>query len=322
MVVCVPFAAASAGAGAGSAGVHAARPSCGGGARTAVATLRDPAAAQVPLDPRDTTVSSLRRLRPPQALGAARVPGVETTAFRVTVRLLAAQVEGGGTIRLVVSDPITGGSMTATLPSPVCVPKANPAVAAKMLAARASFVGVCGDPPATFQQLRGQATITGVGFFNPAGDQPGEAPGRIELTPVLSLTSVGCRSGPATGLDGVVRRRPISPLCVIGILCSHPVAGVTLTFSAEGQILARTRSAADGSYRIELAPGIYSVGVEPATGALVGSPRPSRVRVNDQGVSRIDFLFATGIRPPKPLARSKLPRHRDKFDIASLSITT
>ena len=195
-----------------------------------------------------------------------------------------------------VSDPVTGGSMVTTLPSPACVRKANPAVAAMMAAARASLVGVCGAPAAPFQQLRGQATITGVGFFNPARDLPGQAPGRVELTPVLGVSSVSCRSGSAAGLYGVVRRGPFIPVCAIEAPCSRPVAGVKLTFSAEGKVLARTRSASDGSYRIELAPGIYSVRAESPISTVGLRPRPSRVRVTDQGFKHVDLRFAWGIR--------------------------
>lgn len=121
-------------------------------------------------------------------------------------------------------------------------------------------------------------------------------PGGLELAPVTGLSLVGCRSGPATGLYGVVRRGPTVPVCHVGVPCSAPVANANLIFSADDQDIARTRSASDGSYRVELAPGVYSVRADPAIGFPKRGPRPSLVHVTDEGVTHIDFWFDTGIR--------------------------
>jgi hypothetical protein len=242
-----------------------------------------------------TTISALRRLRAPATLGPARVRGAETATYRVVARLLAARTDATGGLVIVVADPVTGGSLVTTIPSRDCLTAVPAATRTRINGARTSFTALCGAPPGAFQQLRGQATITGVGFFS-ALPQPADAPGRLELSPVTGLSSVGCRRGPATGLYGVVRRGPTTPNCRRGVPCTEPVAGTMLLFSAGGHILARARSASDGSYRVELAPGLYTVRAEGGPGLIGRTLRPSLVRVTDGPVTRVEFKLDTGIR--------------------------
>lgn len=118
----------------------------------------------------------------------------------------------------------------------------------------------------------------------------------MELAPVVAVSSIGCRSGQATGLYGVVSRGPITPVCVYGVPCSKVLPGVKLIFSADGQALAQVKTSSDGSYRIELAPGDYLVRAEHTAGFADRAPAPSRVRVTDNGMKHVDFRFDTGIR--------------------------
>ena len=298
LVACLPLLIGAAGVGAASPSTTAGD-ACGS-SRAAVATLQDPGAANIRSAPEPTTISTLRRLRPPGKLSSSRVPGVETTTFRVIARLLTAQSDRAGGVKLVVADPVTGGSMVMTLPSFACTSAADPTMRIKIANARKTFLALCGSPPRGFEQLRGQATITGVGFFGPRPDQPGEAPNRLRLAPVIGFSAVGCRSGPATGLYGVVRHGPVLPACTARAPCWKPAAGAELTFSAGGRVIARARSASDGSYRVELAPGVYAVHAEPPPGVLTRGLRPSTVRVTGKGANRVNFWFATAIRRPIP----------------------
>jgi hypothetical protein len=68
-----------------------------------------------------------------------------------------------------------------------------------------------------------------------------------------------------------------------------PGAGVVLTFVRRGIVRARVTTAADGSYRVELAPGRYVVrSTRPVT--------PAAVRLASAQVKRVTFYLDTGIR--------------------------
>ena len=156
-------------------------PACGV-ERWAVKTLSDPAATQVDLVPRATTVAALRRLSAPPNLGA-RLPGAEMHTWRIRVRLLWSKLEDDSDVHLVVADPATGGTMIVELASPSCA-LGSPAVA-QIGAARTALVRACGVPVRSFTRLHGTATIDGVGFFDFLHAQRGVAPNGIELHPVL-----------------------------------------------------------------------------------------------------------------------------------------
>ena len=64
---------------------------------------------------------------------------------------------------------------------------------------------------------------------------------------------------------------------------------MTLTFSRGGSVVAHTKTADDGTYRVELPAGRYFVmGVLPV--------RPQHVRVPSGGFRRVDFSIDTKIR--------------------------
>ena len=156
-------------------------PACGV-ERWAVKTLTDPAASQVDLVPRSTTVVALRRLVAPPDLGA-RLPGAEMQTWRIRVRLLWAKLEDDSDVHLVVADRATGATMILELASPSCA--IGSPVVAQIGAARAAFVRAYGAPRRFFTRLEGTATIDGVGFFDELHGQRGVAPNGIELHPVL-----------------------------------------------------------------------------------------------------------------------------------------
>jgi hypothetical protein len=118
----------------------------------------------------------------------------------------------------------------------------------------------------------------------------------LVLAAVAALVaSPNTASATQTGLWGVVRRGPITPVCVESRPCDEPAANVTIIFARNGREAARVTTRRDGFYRINLRPGVYNVrtrakpkvgsGLEPSR---VGVPRRQRVRVN--------FFIDTGIR--------------------------
>jgi hypothetical protein len=105
----------------------------------------------------------------------------------------------------------------------------------------------------------------------------------------LAISSAGART--TSGLRGVVRRGPISPICVAEQPCYVPVKGATLVFSRRGHEVARVRTRKRGVYRVPLKVGTYSVKV------LSGRPvEPTKASVQRGTFRRVDFSIDTGIR--------------------------
>ena len=96
-----------------------------------------------------------------------------------------------------------------------------------------------------------------------------------------------------SGLHGVVTKGPTMPVCRVGEPCSAP-AQVTLLFRRAGHTY-RTRSDAQGRYRITLVPGYYTVSTVERIG-IQPNIRPHNIHVRRAHVDRLDFSIDTGIR--------------------------
>jgi hypothetical protein len=113
-----------------------------------------------------------------------------------------------------------------------------------------------------------------------------------------SLLAAG--SGTAAGgtrtavLHGNVLLAPATPVCMPRIPCMRPAPGIVLAFSRGGLVRARVTTAVDGSYRLELAPGAYSVRVTRPSG--IRRLSPSGVTLAGGQVKRVTFYLDTGIR--------------------------
>ena len=118
---------------------------------------------------------------------------------------------------------------------------------------------------------------------------------RISAAALAALV-LGGAAGAAqeSGLFGVVRKGPITPVCAAERPCSAPAPGVSLVFSRSTREVARTKSVRDGFYRITLAPGLYRVRafVNERSRVL----KPFEVRVPAGRLARVNFLLDTGIR--------------------------
>ena len=106
-------------------------------------------------------------------------------------------------------------------------------------------------------------------------------------------------AGQKTGIGGVatagpvcpVEKNPPDPACA-----PRPVDGAVLVFGdAAGTEVARTTTAADGTFFAELPAGFYVVTPQPAQG-LLGTPGPQSVTVTDGAAVRLAFAYDTGIR--------------------------
>lgn len=178
---------------------------CGGEERWAVKTLSD--GVPVKFQPQNMTISELRRKRPPTPPSKLppRMAPVETKTWRLRqVYLVEARhvsrLRSNGKredmdYHLVIRNK-GGRTMIVEFPDPDCRGAAQSSKRGAMRAARKALLDACGPIPQSFVDLRGRATIEGVGFFDEVHGQRGVAkPSGIELHPVLSFTQASCARG-------------------------------------------------------------------------------------------------------------------------------
>ena len=96
-------------------------------------------------------------------------------------------------------------------------------------------------------------------------------------------------------LEGVVRRGPITPVCVAEQPCDEPAKNVTLLFSRDDQVVGRVVTDQKGRYTLRLPAGVYSVR-RPAAASIDRKLEPNHVRVRAGRLIRVDFSIDTGIR--------------------------
>lgn len=111
---------------------------------------------------------------------------------------------------------------------------------------------------------------------------------------MLAAFLVAFAATPSTGLYGTVYRGPITPVCRVDVPCDEP-ANVTLVFSRLGRAVARVHTREDGSYRIRLRPGRYSVRTT-STSLFERRTNPATATVPRAGYRRVNFFIDTGIR--------------------------
>jgi hypothetical protein len=93
-----------------------------------------------------------------------------------------------------------------------------------------------------------------------------------------------------TGIAGVIRRGPITPVCVAEQPCDGPAAGVGVDVEQGNVVIAHTATGPDGRFYVLAAAGDYVVR---ANGRGL-SPRPTHVQSGR--FVEVDFSIDTGIR--------------------------
>jgi hypothetical protein len=103
----------------------------------------------------------------------------------------------------------------------------------------------------------------------------------------------------ATGVRGTVTASPTCPVETIPAdpACApRPVAGAVLVFTdADGREVKRVTSAQDGSFSVELPPGVYQV-MAMAVEGLMATPAPMEVQVEAGQSTELQVSYDTGIR--------------------------
>lgn len=113
----------------------------------------------------------------------------------------------------------------------------------------------------------------------------------MAIIAVAVIAAGSAQASGTSGLYGKVMRGPITPLCAAEEPCAAPAAGAVLVFSRGGQEWGRTRVHSDGTYRITLAAGTYTV-----RGASTRPIEPGRAWVRSGHYRHVDFSIDTGIR--------------------------
>jgi hypothetical protein len=177
-------------------GGTAAKTSTCGVERWAVKTLSDPRERLVNYKPKDTSVKKLRKNPAPDVgPNTPRIKGVEMTTYRVRAKLRLMKLEDDRDIHLVIGWPRNPAkTMITEFPDPKCNGARTSPKRKAMGRARKALIAACGAPPSSdFADLRGAATLIGVGFFDIKHGQTGVAPNGIELHPVLAFKQASCR---------------------------------------------------------------------------------------------------------------------------------
>jgi len=158
-------------------------------------TLQDPAGRALDLSKIvKTTVNALRTEPKQPGSGGSRGSGVESTFYEVRARLVSAKIEDDNDIHLVIKGITTSGTMIVEFPlAPSCTVNATTGAKIRMKNSRNAFGAACGVPGSSqFTNLKGRATIRGIGFFDFFHNQRGVAPNEIELHPVLRFMDATC----------------------------------------------------------------------------------------------------------------------------------
>jgi len=112
----------------------------------------------------------------------------------------------------------------------------------------------------------------------------------VVLAAALVLGGPASAATVSSGLYGTVERGPVTPVCVAQQPCSAPAVGAVLTFWRNSSMAGRTTVTSDGSYRVHLPSGFYTVR------ASQKRIEPTTVRVIRGRMVRLDFSIDTGIR--------------------------
>lgn len=114
---------------------------------------------------------------------------------------------------------------------------------------------------------------------------------------ILAATLLACTTPVPldSGVRGTVRIGPISPVQQQGEPSDAPYEASVVIRAASGTVAARTRSTADGSFSVALAPGEYTIEGE-GSGTLPTPPAPQAVTVPPHAFTVVTLVYDSGIR--------------------------
>jgi hypothetical protein len=114
---------------------------------------------------------------------------------------------------------------------------------------------------------------------------------------LASCASHGPGSVGGTGVEGTVTVGPTCPVERADSPCPpRPLAATVLVRDASGSVLTRVRSGADGHFKVDLAPGSYTLTGDRPAGAALPRPITSSVTVIAGAYTVVTVQYDSGIR--------------------------
>lgn len=112
----------------------------------------------------------------------------------------------------------------------------------------------------------------------------------------FAALTTGCsaRAPSDSGIEGEVRIGPVSPVETTGTPGSAPYAAELRIRPEAGGRVTRVTSGADGSFRVNLAPGTYTI--EPQQGDPLPYAQPVQVTVTEHRFTPVVIMYDSGIR--------------------------
>jgi hypothetical protein len=118
---------------------------------------------------------------------------------------------------------------------------------------------------------------------------------------IAALAIAACGSQPAapagTGIQGVAQAGPTCPVERINSPCPpHPLAATIVLRDASGREVARTQSSADGHFKVDVAPGTYTVVGLNIGSSMLPRPIPTTATVTSGSYTTVNVDYDSGIR--------------------------
>jgi carboxypeptidase family protein len=92
-----------------------------------------------------------------------------------------------------------------------------------------------------------------------------------------------------SGVEGIVMRGPITPICTPETPCDAPAPNVTVQALQDGAVIATTTTDRNGRFKLSLAPGDYMV-------RTLGDAKGQAVHVSASKLTEVALYVDTGIR--------------------------
>ena len=127
---------------------------------------------------------------------------------------------------------------------------------------------------------------------------------RIFAAIIVTLAMAACGTAAVpppipsgTGIQGMVQSGPTCPVERINSPCPpRPLAATVVVRDAAGHEVARTHSGADGHFKLDVAPGTYTVVGLNIGSSMLPRPIPTTVTVTSGSYATVNVEYDSGIR--------------------------
>ena len=117
----------------------------------------------------------------------------------------------------------------------------------------------------------------------------------VGLVSLLGAAGCGAKVVTDSGVQGEVRIGPVNPVEQPGVPNDAPYAAtLRIARASDGKVVAETRSGADGSYRVALAPGRYVL--QPVNGTPLPIAQSQEFTVSAGQFTTVRVDYDSGIR--------------------------